>query len=248
VTSIRWRRSAGRCGWHARRRVMPRASGQRASTGGSTTRPCSISAPSRTAARRTAIAGCGPWSTARFRAGYNRTRIRRLMRMHGLLLPPRVHRRHGRPHRGQVQQPASNQRWCSDIFLVPCWSGGLSAAFAIDCHEREVFAWTASPRPLNGGDIRALMDKALWARFGETVATAPHAIPWLSDNGPQYTATASCHARPAAPSSPQRLGRTPDLLGDRGDRRPLRRVVRGVLEHHPHRAPAPPGKPGSVSP
>ena len=27
--------------------------------------------------------------------------------------------------------------------------------------------------------------------FGETVVTAPHAIQWLSDNGPQYTATAS---------------------------------------------------------
>jgi transposase InsO family protein len=35
------------------------------------------------------------------------------------------------------------------------------------------------------------MDKALWARFGEIVATAPHVIQWLSDNGPQYTATAS---------------------------------------------------------
>jgi len=118
-----------------------------------------------------------------FRAGYNRKRVRRLMRMHGLMLPPRVHRRHGRPHLGQVQQPASNQRWCSDIFLIPCWSGEvLSVAFAIDCHDREVFAWTASPRPLTGADIRTLMDKALWTRFGETVATAPHAIQWLSDN------------------------------------------------------------------
>jgi putative transposase len=45
-----------------------------------------------------------------FRASYNRKRIRRLMRMHGLMLPPRVHRRHGRSHRGQVQPPASNQR------------------------------------------------------------------------------------------------------------------------------------------
>ena len=35
------------------------------------------------------------------------------------------------------------------------------------------------------------MDKALWARFGEATPTAPHAIKWLSDNGPQYTATAS---------------------------------------------------------
>ena len=28
--------------------------------------------------------------------------------------------------------------------------------------------------------IRTLMDKALWARFDETVATAPRAIQWLS--------------------------------------------------------------------
>ena len=35
------------------------------------------------------------------------------------------------------------------------------------------------------------MDKALWARFGEATLKAPHAIQWLSDNGPQYTATAS---------------------------------------------------------
>jgi transposase InsO family protein len=35
------------------------------------------------------------------------------------------------------------------------------------------------------------MDKALWARFGEATTTAPQPIQWLSDNGPQYTATAS---------------------------------------------------------
>ena len=64
-------------------------------------------------------------------------------------------------------------------------------AFAIDCHDREVFAWTASARPLTGADIRTLMDKALWARFGEATLKAPHAIQWLSDNGPQYTATAT---------------------------------------------------------
>ena len=76
-----------------------------------------------------------------FRASYNRKRIRRVMRLHGLMLPPRQHRRHGRPHLGQVQQPASNQRWCSDMFLIPCWSGEvLSVAFAIDCHDREVLA------------------------------------------------------------------------------------------------------------
>ena len=35
------------------------------------------------------------------------------------------------------------------------------------------------------------MDRTLWARFGEATLTAPHAIQWLSDNGPQYTATAT---------------------------------------------------------
>src|SRR5947208_15102849 len=35
------------------------------------------------------------------------------------------------------------------------------------------------------------MDRTLWARFGEATLAAPHAIQWLSDNGPQYTATAT---------------------------------------------------------
>jgi len=58
-----------------------------------------------------------------FRTRYNRKRIRRVVQLYGLMLAPRVHRRHGRPHLGQIRQPASNQRWCSDVFLIPCWSG-----------------------------------------------------------------------------------------------------------------------------
>jgi putative transposase len=69
--------------------------------------------------------------------GLDRQRLRRVMQLHGLMLAPRVHRRHGRPHLGQIQQPTSNQRWCSDVFLIPCWSGEvISVAFAIDCHDR----------------------------------------------------------------------------------------------------------------
>jgi transposase InsO family protein len=134
------------------------------------------------------------WATVNrtFRVGYNRKPIRRVMKLHGLLLPPRVHRRHGRPHLGRVQQAASNQRWCSDIFLIPCWSGEvISVAVALDCHDREVPAYVASPRPLRGADNRLLMDRMLSARFGEATLKAPHAVQWLSDNGPQYTATAS---------------------------------------------------------
>jgi putative transposase len=86
------------------------------------------------------------------------------MQLHGLMLAPRVHRRHGRPHVGQIQQPASNQPWCSDVFSIPCWSGEVvSVAFAINCHDREVPAYVASPRPLTGADIRAFMDRTLSA-------------------------------------------------------------------------------------
>ena len=34
------------------------------------------------------------------------------------------------------------------------------------------------------------MDRMLWARFGEAMLKAPHAVQWFSDNGPQYSATA----------------------------------------------------------
>ena len=126
------------------------------------------------------------------RTEYNPKRIRRVMRMNGLMLPPRVHRRHGRPHLGQVQQPASNQRLCSDIFTIPCWSGEVvSVGFVIDCHDRELLAHVAAPRSLTGADIRTLMERSLWKRFGEATLKAPHPVQWLSDNGPQYTATAS---------------------------------------------------------
>lgn len=126
------------------------------------------------------------------RTKYSRPRIRRIMRMNGLMLAPRVHRRHGRPHLGQVQRPASDQRWCSDIFHISCWSGEVvSVAFVIDCHDREVLAHVAAPRSLKGSDIRALMERALWKRFGEAALRAPHSIQWLSDNGPQYTAMES---------------------------------------------------------
>src|SRR5262249_23456271 len=181
-----------------------------------------------------------------FRARYNRKRIRRVMQLHGVMLAPRVHRRRGRPDVGQVRQPASNQRWCSDVFLIPCWSGEvISVAFAIDCHDREVAAFVASPRPLTGADIRTLMDRTLWARFGEAALKAPHAIQWLSDNGPQYTATATvlyAHELGLVPIttpaySPESNGLAEAFVGRRrraARRRngagPDRRMVRG-LQH-----------------
>ena len=107
--------------------------------------------------------------------------------------------------------------------LMLPWSGEvLSVAFAIDCHDREVPAYVAPPGSLTGADIRTLLDRTLWARFGEATLKAPHAIQWLSDNGPQYTATATVLYAPELGRVPITTGahptRTEDALTPRGGR------------------------------
>jgi transposase InsO family protein len=123
-------------------------------------------------------------------APYNRKRIRRVMRIAGLMLPGKKRHRFDRPHTGKVEMPISNQRWCSDGFNIPCWNGDVvRVAFALDCHDREALGHVARARDLRGEDIRLLLDEALWSRFGERTLTAPVEIQWLSDNGGPYTST-----------------------------------------------------------
>jgi putative transposase len=118
---------------------------------------------------------------------YNRKRIRRVMRINKLTLPGKIRRR-DRPHTGKIEMPASNQRWCSDGLNIRCWNGDLvRVAFALDCHDREVTGHVAVARPLNGGDIRLLLDRSLWGRFGEASLKAPITIQWLNDNDGIYT-------------------------------------------------------------
>lgn len=191
------------------------------------------------------------------RTKYGRHRIRRIMRLNGLMLAPRVHRRHGRPHLGQVQQPASNQRWCSDIFLIPCWSGEVvSVAFVIDCHDREVLAHVAAPRSLKGADIRALMERSLWRRFGEAALRTPHSIQWLSDNGPpvhghgervlcsraRLRADHDAGVQPAE-QRPRRSVREDSEARLRGGRGSSRRRVRALTAHGMDRGLQHPGAP-----
>ena len=49
------------------------------------------------------------------------------------------------------------------------WFGGLHPMGA------RHLAWAASPRALTSADVRTLMDRTLWARFGEALQTAPRA-------------------------------------------------------------------------
>ena len=73
------------------------------------------------------------------------------------------------------------------MFEIPCWNGdAVRVAFAIDTHDREILAWTASPRGIGGIAVRDLMLLAVERRFG-TLAT-PQPVEWLADNGSCFTA------------------------------------------------------------
>ena len=121
-----------------------------------------------------------------FGTNYNRKRIQRVMRMGGLSLAVRRRVRNRRPHRGRVQMPGSNQRWCSDKMTIVCWNGEeVELVFANDCHDREAIAVEAAGRALGGRDVRRLMRRAVFARFG--AAGPPEPLQWLSDNEGIYT-------------------------------------------------------------
>jgi putative transposase len=94
-----------------------------------------------------------------------------------------------RTHEGTITTLASNLRWCSDSFEIRCWNGErVQVAFALDCCDREVMSWVATPLAITGELIRDLMAMAVEQRFGTSARRVPLRIEWLSDNGPPYTA------------------------------------------------------------
>ena len=122
----------------------------------------------------------------------NPKRVYRLMRIHGLLLQ-RYGKRPVRVHDGKVVTLKSNLRWCSDHFSVLCWNGEqVHIVFAMDCHDREAISWIASCKGINGEMIRDLMVSCIDSRFGQ-ITVLPHALQWLSDNGPAYVARETIH-------------------------------------------------------
>jgi putative transposase len=121
------------------------------------------------------------------RGAVNRKRVYRIMKRNGFLLQ-RYGRGPTRRHNGLIMTSESNQRWCSDIFEIPCWNGEVvRVAFAMDCCDREVMSYLASTSGISGERIRDLIVEVIESRFGE-VDRVPHRIEWLSDNGAAYTA------------------------------------------------------------
>jgi len=88
---------------------------------------------------------------------------------------------------GQVATIRSNVRWCSDALEFTCWNGEVvRAAFALDCHDREVISWVATTAGISGEMIRDMMVRCVEQRFGDI--RAPHPVQWLSDNGSIFAA------------------------------------------------------------
>ncbi len=120
-------------------------------------------------------------------APVNAKRVYRLMKKHGLLLARYTGRRRPREHDGQVATIRSNVRWCSDALEFTCWNGEIvRVAFALDCHDREVIAWTATTAGISGEMIRDMMLSCVERRFA--TVPAPHRVQWLSDNGSIFAA------------------------------------------------------------
>jgi putative transposase len=118
----------------------------------------------------------------------NRKRVLRPMRQASLTLQPHTGRRPIRAHEGTVVAPASNRRWASDGFEIPCWDGEVvRVAFAIDTHDREVMAWVATTGAgIGGGVVRDMMLECVERRSDAVRASEP--VQWLADNGSAYTA------------------------------------------------------------
>jgi putative transposase len=49
-----------------------------------------------------------------------------------------------------------------------------------------VLGHVAEARALNGSDVRLLLDRSIWSRFGEAALQTPVQIQFLSDNGGPY--------------------------------------------------------------
>lgn len=117
---------------------------------------------------------------------YNKKRILRVMRMHGLVYPKtRIDRQH--EGTGKVMTLHSNTRWCSDCFEIKCFNGEkVFVIFVLDTCDREAIRFIAKTEPILAIDVQSIMIESVEKRFNQS--KAPRALQFLSDRGSIYRA------------------------------------------------------------
>jgi putative transposase len=118
----------------------------------------------------------------------NHKRVYRIMKQNSLLLARFTGKNVARSHDGKVITMKSNLRWCSDVFEIPCWSGEVvRVAFSMDCCDRELMSYVATPLWIDAQKIRDLMIQTMEHRFSY-LDKLPYKIEWLTDNAQYYLA------------------------------------------------------------
>lgn len=99
----------------------------------------------------------------------NHKRVYRIMKQHSLLHMP-YGKKHIRVHDGKIITMRSNLRWCSDSFTINCYnSERVQIAFALDCCDREVIGYTATPTGgIDSEMICDLIANCVVYRFGDS--------------------------------------------------------------------------------
>ena len=129
------------------------------------------------------------WAVIRFDWGFfiNIKRVRRVMRLYGLLQKPLSHCVPRRKHKGKVAVEEPDRLWGTD--LTKTWTemdGWVGIVPILDYGARDCLAWRVS-KVTTASVVNDVIDEALVSRFGSPEGV-PEALIVRSDNGPQFTA------------------------------------------------------------
>lgn len=103
----------------------------------------------------------------------NHKRIYRIIKLNNLLLQKHTGKLI-RLHEGTIIILASNMRWHSDIFEIPCLNGErLRVIFALDCCDREILNYLSTTGVITANMVKDIMALAIEDRFG-LVDRVPH--------------------------------------------------------------------------
>jgi len=106
-----------------------------------------------------------------------------IMKESNLLIKRKQGDRSRRTHKGKIEVPEPNRRFCSAITSIKFWNGEkLRFAYILDCCDRSVLAYRFQ-KHIQAVDIELMVQEALFRRFSSDNGQN---VEFLHDNGPEY--------------------------------------------------------------